>query len=163
MLVSYSGPSWQNKGMSLFQTRKRCYCAFCRTERIVYTKRRMDVFNVLAAAAAATVVMLAIWGTMEPKAMLIFVAFLAIGETFVQIRWRLNIVCKECGFDPVLFLKDTEAAAQKVRLTLELRKSNPASLLKAPLKIPVLKKRPEAQQDLAAQQALKGRLLSRQL
>jgi len=129
--------------MGLFGSRKKCYCAFCKSERMVYSKRRINVFNVLAAAVAAGLTMAVIWQAFDPRVMLFFVAFLAIAESFVQIRWRLNIVCKYCGFDPVLYLKDPEKVAQRVRLVLEDRKKDPATLFKAPLKIPFLKKKPE--------------------
>ena len=76
----------------------------------------------------------------DPRALLLFVAFLAVSETFVQIRWRLTIACKYCGFDPVLYLKDTAKAVAKVKMHLDQRKFNPASLLASPLQLPTLSK-----------------------
>jgi hypothetical protein len=80
--------------------------------------------------------MLAVWREFDPRALLIFIFFLAVAETFVQIRWRLNIVCRECGFDPVLYLRDSDKAADKVREQLARRKQDPTALLRTPLHLP---------------------------
>ena len=84
--------------------------------------------------------MFAVFQEFDPRVLLIFVAFLAIAEIFVQFRWRLTIVCKHCGFDPVLYLKDSEKAVAKVKLRLDQRQKDPASLLAEPLQIPKLPK-----------------------
>lgn len=76
----------------------------------------------------------------DPRVLLIFVAFLALAETFVQIRWRLTIVCRHCGFDPVLYLKDSTRAAAKVKIRLDQRRQDPATLLARPLDLPKLSK-----------------------
>lgn len=81
-----------------------------------------------------------IWHDFDPRFMIIFVAFLAISEVFVQFRWRVTIVCKQCGFDPVLYLKDSVKAAEKVRIKLAQRESAAESVLAAPLKIPKISK-----------------------
>ena len=38
-----------------------------------------------------------------------------ISEIFIQLRWRLTVACPRCGFDPVLYVKDPEKAARRVR------------------------------------------------
>ena len=84
--------------------------------------------------------MFAIFQEFDPRVMLIFVAFLATAEIFVQIRWRLTIVCKYCGFDPVTYVKDTEKAVARVKLRLDQRQKDPASLLAEPLDLPKISK-----------------------
>ncbi len=84
--------------------------------------------------------MYAVFHEVDPRAILFFVAFLAIAETFVQIRWRMTIACKHCGFDPVLYLKDSTLAAAKVKKHLDQRKNDPASLLARPLNLPTISK-----------------------
>lgn len=150
--------------------RQDCYCAFCKTPRMIYTKRRIGIINIFAAAVAATVAMYAIWQEFDPKVLLVFVVFLALAEAFVQIRWRLNIVCKECGFDPVLYMKDQSKAAVLVKERLEKRKQDPASLFKSPLNIPkITKERAEAlqmvqkEQESRSKEHKRGRLLSKQI
>lgn len=99
--------------------------------------------NIIASAFGSIAVMFAVFQEFDPRVLLIFVAFMAVAEIFVQIRWRLNIVCPECGFDPALYAKDPEKAVQKVKLSLERRAADPQSLLRTPLNLPVLRKKPE--------------------
>ncbi|MEZ0391538.1 MAG: hypothetical protein ACAH59_04940 [Pseudobdellovibrionaceae bacterium] len=124
----------------IFSSRKECYCAFCRSERKVYSKRNIDFTDIIGSALGAITFMFIVFQEADPRALLLFVAFLAVSETFVQIRWRLTIACKYCGFDPVLYLKDTAKAVAKVKMHLDQRKFNPASLLASPLQLPTLSK-----------------------
>jgi hypothetical protein len=106
----------------------------------VYSKKNIGFMDILGSALGAGVAMFAIFQEFDPRVMLIFVAFLGVAEIFVQIRWRLTIVCKHCGFDPVLYLKDSEKAVVKVKTRLEQRQRDPASMLAEPLQIPKLSK-----------------------
>jgi hypothetical protein len=151
-------------------SRKACYCAFCKSPRKVYTKRNINLFNIMAAALGSGILMFAIWQEFDPKVFLIFVGFLALAEVFVQIRWRLNIVCKFCGFDPALYLRDQAQAAEKVRLHLQKRKNDPASLLAKPLNISKISKERADQAieevralAVAKEKSRKGSLISRQI
>ncbi len=156
--------------MALFGTRKKCFCAFCKSERMVYTKRRINFINILAAAVVSVLTMAVIWQSFDPKVMLFFVFYLALAEAFVQIRWRLNIVCKYCGFDPVLYLKDSDRAALNVKIRLDERKNDPATILKVPLDIPFLKKKKDSSDpkiasasDKKGVESSKGRFVSKQI
>ena len=160
----------QNFSWSL--SRKQCFCAFCKSPRRIYKKKNINLFNILACALGSALLMLALWQEFDPKVILLFVLFLAITETFLQLRWRLTVVCKQCGFDPVLYLKNSEAAAKKVCARLERRKSDPASMLAEPLKIPRISKQRSEEflraKDLADKiqtegATRKGSLVSRQI
>ncbi len=50
-------------------------------------------------------------------------------EIFSNLRWRLAIVCKYCGFDPVVYLKNPEMAAEKVKNFMLDRKNSANFLL----------------------------------
>jgi len=83
------------------------------------------------------------------------------------------MTCKHCGFDPVLYLKDVNAAVAKVQKRLEERKNDPSAMLAAPLKIPFRRKPNEsklefkneamARAEATVTEARKGRLVSRQI
>jgi hypothetical protein len=78
----------------------------------------------------------------------------------------MGIVCQHCGFDPSLYMKKPELAAEKVKLHLEKRKLNPASWLADPLQIPTRRVKPEAEvldAAVAKIRATKGRRLDRSL
>jgi hypothetical protein len=132
--------------------RQQCYCAFCKTPRALTTKRRVSFMNLLGAALGAGVVMFAIWQQFDPRVLIIFVAMLAVAETFLQIRWRLNVICRECGFDPVLYLRDASKAADKVKIHLDRREQDSSSLFRAPLRIPKIS-RQKKDEILRTQQA----------
>ena len=84
--------------------------------------------------------MFAAFQEFDPRVLLIFVVFLALSEVFVQIRWRLTMTCQYCGFDPILYLKDSQLAALKVRKHLDHRKEDPTALLARPLHLPTISK-----------------------
>jgi len=115
--------------------------------------------NVAASFLAASVLMFAIWRDYDPRAFVIFVICLAVSETFVQIRWRLSVVCRTCGFDPILYVKNPEEASKKVRAQLDRRKQDPQYLLTKPLNLPAL----PAEKAKALQAKEKGRLVSRSI
>lgn len=107
----------------------------------------------------------------DPQVFLIFVGFIAVSETFVQLRWRISMTCQHCGFDPILYLKDVGAAVAKVQARLDQRKSDPAALLMRQLNLPTRKmenkKIAKSPMSAPATQSLKvkgkGRLVSRQI
>lgn len=77
---------------------------------------------------ASLVVMMGVWQAIDARVLVLFVFCLAIAELFIQIRWRLTLACPFCGFDPVLYIKDPQQAAAKVRVKLELAKESTALL-----------------------------------
>lgn len=108
---------------------------------------------------ASVVVMFALWQQYDPRVMVVFVVCLAISEIFVKIRWRLSVVCRSCGFDPVLYLKAPDQAAAKVREQLDVRRQDPKYLLAKPLNLPAI----TADKAKALQDKGKGRLVSRSI
>jgi len=125
-----------------FGHRKECLCAFCKTPRVVHTKKGIGFLNIVASALGSLIFMAALFQGFDPRVLFIFVVFLAVSEIFVRLRWRLNIVCPECGFDPALYIKEPDRAAKKVKAHLEKRAEDPKSLLKSPLNLPVVRKKP---------------------
>lgn len=103
--------------------------------------------------------MFAIWQQYDPRVFIVFVVCAALAEVFVKLRWRLSVVCRQCGFDPVLYLKQPEVAAAKVKMQLDNRKQDPKYLLAKPLNLPAL----APAKAKALNEKGKGRLLSRTL
>jgi hypothetical protein len=137
----------------------------------VYKSRRIGWPHIIAAALGAVLVMLAFWQEFDPRVTVIFVIFLAVAEAFVQLRWRLSVPCKQCGFDPVLYKKRPEVAAEKVKVHLQRRREDPRYLLATPLNLPVRKVSADDFTPQSAEKALesgrendrRGRLVSRQI
>lgn len=88
---------------------------------------------------ASFVIMFLIFRDSDARVFLIFVFSLAVAEFFIQIRWRLGVVCPHCGFDPVLYSASPERAAQKVKIHLDRRQNDPNMLLARPLNLPTRK------------------------
>ncbi len=59
-----------------------------------------------------------------------------IAEAFIKIRWRVHMVCKSCGFDPVIYVKNPQKAAQLVTEYMDRRSQDPTALLRRPLNLP---------------------------
>jgi hypothetical protein len=133
-------------------------------------KRRSDLSNMIGAALGSALVMFAFWQTFDPRVILIFIGFLTFSEVFVRIRWRLQVVCRHCGFDPVLYVKDPSLAAERARVFLVRRKADPSSMLKNPLNIPFVVRPRTAEKKSSSDptapaktDAAKGRLVSKQI
>jgi hypothetical protein len=145
--------------LSFFKTRHNCYCAFCKSPRRIYRRKNISFMNVVGSALASLVMMFALWQQYDPRVLIVFVICLAVSEVFVKIRWRLSVVCRSCGFDPVLYLKHPEQAANKVKEQLDLRRQDPQYLLAKPLNLPAI----PADKAKALQEKGKGRLVSRSI
>ena len=110
------------------------FCAFCRAPRRMYLKKHIDLTNVLASGAMAGLLSVVVYGQLDPRALLLFSLLVVLGEAFVYLRWRAVLVCKLCGFDPLLYKKSPQAAAQRVRRFFEQQSQKPHFLLsKSPL------------------------------
>lgn len=58
--------------------------------------------------------MYAIWWKLDPRVFILIPLYIVIAEFIVHMRWRIYIVCSHCGFDPVLYAKSPEKAAEQV-------------------------------------------------
>lgn len=123
----------------MFNPRRSCYCAFCKTPRKVYKSKNLSVFDVLALLFLAVLFTRVIYDSFDPRGLVILGLFLLVGEIFSQIKWRSSMTCQNCGFDPVLYMKDHEAAGLKIKAFLEKRADSPAHLLRPAVKLPVVK------------------------
>lgn len=124
--------------------RVECYCAFCKTPRKVYGEKSIRLRHAFWSFLLSLAFSFLIWREYNPKSLLFFVVAVMLAEVFVKIRWRLHMTCRACGFDPVLYVKAPERAAEKVRDFLDRRKEDPDFLLKKPLNLPA---RPAPQDD----------------
>lgn len=105
--------------------RGRCFCAFCKAERKVYVKKHIDLTNVVGAILLAMAVGQAYYGAPDPRALVIFCMTILILEVFVYMRWRASIICTLCGFDPLVYKRSPEQAAQMVRAFYKEKNDNP--------------------------------------
>ncbi|MBC7464958.1 MAG: hypothetical protein H7256_03110 [Bdellovibrio sp.] len=77
-----------------------------------------------------------VYKSFDPRGLAIVGLFLLVGEIFTQVKWRASMTCQNCGFDPVLYVKDQEQAGLKIKAFLERRADSPAHLLRPAIKLP---------------------------
>jgi hypothetical protein len=120
-----------------------CFCAFCRNPRRVYRKESVSLVNVLQALGIALASSYIFWGTLNAKALLIFAITLMSFEIAIVIRSRVDSTCPHCGFDPVLYSRNRDAACEKVKKYIALRQNDPDVWLarKPPLRFAKRKKK----------------------
>lgn len=96
--------------------------------------------NIFACGLGAAIVTFLFYRQIDPRGILIFVGFAIACEIFLQVRWRFSVTCRFCGFDPVLYLKDINAAVAKVKRRLDERRADPRAMLAEPLRLPKIKR-----------------------
>ncbi len=121
--------------------KKDCYCAFCKTPRQVYAEKSVRARHIFWSFLLSCAGSFLIWREWDPKSLLLFVVAAMGAEVFIKIRWRMHMVCRSCGFDPVIYVKNPQKAAELVRDFLDRRSADPTTIFKKPLNLP---KRPVA-------------------
>lgn len=102
-----------------------CFCAFCKVPRTIYRKKALNGVNYIQALSLSSILSFIFWGKLDPKALIFFVMTLMFTEIGILIRRRAAAACPHCGFDPYLYLKDQNAACEKVKIHLEQRQADP--------------------------------------
>lgn len=124
------------------KTKKKiiCYCAFCRTPHRVYAKKGIGTFQIFFSLVLTVCFMWGYWGALNVEAIPLFLVSLFLGEVMMHFRWRLALICRQCGFDPLIYQKSPTRAAEKVRQFLERRKTDPQFLLAPAIQLPKQRK-----------------------
>jgi hypothetical protein len=128
---------WALAGQSEISVKEQAYCIFCKSKKYVYTKKHANFVNWVLSIFCAIFIGFIVFGDIDFKSVIFLGVLIAIAEIFIHLRWRMSLICHECGFDPIIYLKDPEAAAQIVKKKLHDRSNNPANYLKPPLKVPI--------------------------
>lgn len=155
----------------LFGYRQKCLCAFCGHPRKIYTQKRAGWLHILFSLIISMFFMWSYWQTWDLRAGLVFLTCVSFMEILVHFRWRLSLLCRQCGFDPLLYLKNPNLAAEQVKLYLERRKNDPAFLTAPAVKIPTrsaklkvqLNEKSRALSVAEMKRANKGNLVSRSI
>jgi hypothetical protein len=116
--------------------RKSCYCAFCKIERKVYTNKHLDLLAVLSLVGFGIILTFAVFKELDPRGLAIVGTLLIMGELFSQTKWRTAMICRNCGFDPVVYVRNPEQAGLKIKAFLEKRSESPEHLLMPPVVLP---------------------------
>lgn len=113
--------------------------------------------GVLGAIFFSAVVMFVLFRQLDPRYFVVLAFAWGAGEVFVKIRWRMSVLCKVCHFDPIIYVKNPDQAAEKVRLRLEERSQDPQYLLARPLDLPKI----DAKKAKVLKEKGRGKLVSK--
>lgn len=102
-----------------------CYCAFCRTRRSVFKTKHIGAFGVLLSFLLGLSLGALLFRSWDPLSLALVALFLIGGEILAQLRWRISLICRDCGFDPLLYMRDRSLAAERVKAHLEQRSKDP--------------------------------------
>lgn len=128
---------WQN--ITMFAQRQNCFCAFCKTPKKVYKRKRLSLFEVIALSMLSLLITSVVWEHLDPRGLVLLILMVSMSEFFIRLRWRYSTICNNCGFDPVIYVKDSGRAAESVKKFMDQRKDNPDYLLKPTINLPVRK------------------------
>ena len=120
----------------IFQQRRDCFCAFCKTPRKVYKSKYLSVISIIGLIGLSLILAEVIWQTLDPRGLFILGISLMVGELFSQLKWRQSMICQNCGFDLVIFKKNPEQAGLRIKEFLAERATRPEFLLKRSPQIP---------------------------
>lgn len=109
--------------------KQTCFCSYCRNERTYNANKHIQIWDILFLLIPSVLLSVIFWQKLDPRAILFWVIMAGIVEIWCMVQWRIHIVCRYCGFDPVLYVQSPEKAAEKVKNFMEDRKNTAAFLL----------------------------------
>lgn len=123
----------------MIKQRQSCYCAFCKTTRKVYKQKNLSMIEIMGLIFLGVIITFVFYKSFDPRGLIFVGLLLLVGEIFSQLKWRGSMLCKNCGFDPIIYLRDPEQAGLKIKAFLEKRADSPAHLLRPPVVLPRIK------------------------
>lgn len=117
--------------------KQKTFCLFCQSPKLTYTKNHANFINWVLSGFMAIILSFIVFQDLDFRALVFVSLFIGLSEIFIHMRWRLSIICMECGFDPIIYKNSPARAALKVKSTLANREKNPQNYFKPALKIPV--------------------------
>ena len=127
--------------------RKACYCAFCKTPRKVYFHKHLTYIEVVGLVLFSLILTYALYQSLELRGLYLTGGFLFAGEVFSQLKWRASMICRNCGFYPVVYVRNPEQAGLKIKAFMAKRSESPDHLLRNPVVMP--SKRPQKGENLS--------------
>ena len=91
------------------------YCPQCKIPRKVPYRPQPSAKNYAQVGLTAVVFTLLTWNWFTWKGLVAFVPLWVIFETIYRSRMRAALNCENCGFDPVLYLVDTQRAREEIQ------------------------------------------------
>jgi hypothetical protein len=94
-------------------------CPQCESKRVLaFDPRTLERTVLIRSAVSALMFVCVSWQWWGLRGAVAFVPLWICFSVTSRIRARAQMTCRECGFDPYLFLRDREQARKKVEQTL---------------------------------------------
>jgi hypothetical protein len=123
----------------MLSKRKFCYCAFCKVERKVYASRHLSLVEIIGLVFLGIISTYTVFRSLDPRGLFFVALLMLLGEAFAQSKWRVSMICTNCGFDPVVYVRSPEQAGLKIKAFLDKRADSPQHLLRPPVVLPLKK------------------------
>jgi hypothetical protein len=92
------------------------FCPLCKIPRKLPTHPKPQPRHFLQIFLTAAFFTVLTWKIFNWKGLVSFIPFWVVFEVIYRSRMRVALVCKKCGFDPYLFLIDSNLAKREVDL-----------------------------------------------
>lgn len=126
--------------MGLFKTRREVFCAFCKSKRKIYIRKTIGFTEWVLALTTTIAASFALYQGLDARLLPVFILILLASEIGIRMRRRMSLQCQKCGFDPILYGKNPDLAAIRVRETLARRKLDPRAVLSSPINLPKVRR-----------------------
>ncbi|MCE3012505.1 MAG: hypothetical protein LW878_05500 [Proteobacteria bacterium] len=93
---------------------KDCYCALCRTPRVVRYSRTLKPIHYAQVTLFTVATTWLFFPWLEFKALGSFFIYWAAFEFSQKTLYRRDLKCKSCGFDPTWYKRDVKVARRQV-------------------------------------------------
>ncbi|MBN22009.1 MAG: hypothetical protein CL678_12080 [Bdellovibrionaceae bacterium] len=91
------------------------FCPCCSMPRKIKGSASPTKFHVFQIALTSVLLTTIFWSFFEWKGIFSFVPLWIGFEVFYRIRMRIRLRCEHCGFDPYLYLTDTQKAKEEIQ------------------------------------------------
>jgi len=109
----------------------------------------MSLVDILGLVLLGVTLTYTVYKSLDPRGLFFIGILLLTGEAFTQTKWRTSMVCRNCGFDPVIYVRNPEQAGLKIKAFLDKRAESPAHLLRRPVVGPIKKEKTTKGQNLS--------------
>ncbi len=101
---------WRDRSRGLWSF----LCPLCKAQRKVLMRPRPGGVHFIQIGLTSVMFTLLFWSVLGWRGVVSFVPFWTLFE--IVYRWRLRAVlpCRQCGFDPYLFLADVDSAKVEI-------------------------------------------------
>ncbi len=97
---------------------------------MVYTYRHLTLTQVIGLVLLGIIITYSVFMSLDLRGLGFILLMLIVAEVFTQTKWRASMICRNCGFDPVVYIRSPEQAGLKIKAFMDKRSQSPDHLLR---------------------------------